>query len=389
MRKILCIILITSLLSYNICVYSESNQEVIEQDPKTLEELRKEAEEINKQIVENYEALELVTDELSQNLIQIQETDIKIQTSEQELNQLNDEIKDLNKNIEVAEKDLEVKQTQYQKINRKAEQILVAMYEKGNMQYLDVLLGSKNIIDFISNYFLVSELLEYNINLLQEATRQKEQVQEIAQNLNNQKQEIVAKKKQQQKISQVLENTKTSKEYYMSKLTEQEKEVQAQIEEYKIQMATVEIEIRKLSVAQSFGEDYIGGDMIWPIPGHTRITSQYGMRTHPITGLYGLHTGTDVGAPIGTDFIAMASGVVVKAGYNKYYGNMVVLDHGGGVQTLYAHGSEILVQLGELIAVGDSVLKVGSTGYSTGPHAHFEIRIKGKTVDPLNYVKPE
>ena len=113
------------------------------------------------------------------------------------------------------------------------------------------------------------------------------------------------------------------------------------------------------------------------------------MRTHPITGLYSLHTGTDVGAPIGTNFVAAASGVVTKASYNKYYGNMVIIDHGGGVQTLYAHGSEIVVQIGDLVSAGDVILKVGSTGYSTGPHAHFEIRIDGKTVNPLEHVKPQ
>ena len=207
--------------------------------------------------------------------------------------------------------------------------------------------------------------------------------------MEQQKEEIIAKKKEQQKISQVLTNTKTSREYYMAKLSEEEMQIQTEIEEYKMQMAEVEIEIRKLSIAQSFGEEYIGGEMIWPIPGYTRITSEYGMRTHPITGLYSLHTGTDVGAPIGTNFVAAASGVVTKAGYNKYYGNMVIIDHGGGIQTLYAHGSEIVVQLGDLVSAGDVILKVGSTGYSTGPHAHFEIRIDGKTVNPLDYVKPQ
>ena len=234
---------------------------------------------------------------------------------------------------------------------------------------------------------MISEVIEYNIELVEQAAKQKQKVEEIVETLETQKEEIVLKKKEQQKISQVLENTKTSRKYYLAKLTEKEMQIQTQIEEYKMQMAKVEIEIRKLSVAESFGEDYIGGDMIWPIPGHTRITSQYGMRTHPITGLYSLHTGTDVGAPIGTNFVAMASGVVTKAGYNKFYGNMVIIDHGGGVQTLYAHGSEILVQLGDLVSKGDTVLKVGSTGYSTGPHAHFEIRIEGKAVNPLDYVE--
>ena len=392
MRKILCIILIMSLLvSYSFCVYSENNENIEEieqvQEEKSLEELQQEAEEINKQIVENSEQLGLVEEELSQNLIQLQETDIKIAESEQELEVLNNEVEELNKNIKETQAELNKRQVEYERINKKAEDIIIAMYEQGELQYLDVLLGSKNIVDFVSNYFLLSEILEYNIQLIKEAAEEKQEIEKIVQNLDQKKEKVISKKKEQQKISQVLENTKTSKQYYMSKLTAEELKIQEKIEEYKMQMAAVEIEIRKLSVVQSFGEDYIGGDMIWPIPGYTRITSQYGMRTHPITGLYSLHSGTDVGAPTGTDFVAMASGVVTKAGFNKYYGNMVILDHGGGVQTLYAHGSEILVQLGDLISTGEPVLKVGSTGYSTGPHAHFEIRINGEAVNPVDYVK--
>ena len=126
--------------------------------------------------------------------------------------------------------------------------------------------------------------------------------------------------------------------------------------------------------------------MIWPIPGYTTITSEYGMRVHPITGAYKLHTGTDIGAPMGADFVAAANGVVVKAEMTPAYGNMVIIDHGGGVQTLYAHGSEIVVQMGQEVKAGTPVLKVGSTGYSTGPHAHFEIRINGQTVNPMEYL---
>ncbi len=395
MRKFLCIILIISLLSYSICIYAENSENKLNQETestqeeKSLEELQSEAEEINKQITENSEKLGVVEEELSKNLLQVQEIDSKIQNSQLELNQLNNEIQKLNKNIQTVETELNTRQNHYEKINKQAEQAIVAMYEHGNIRYLDVLLGSRDILDFVSNYYLISELLQYSVDLIKEAAEQKEEIEVIVRNLEDQKEQVIAKKKEQQKINQVLENTKTSREYFMAKLTEEEKQIQTQIEQYKLQMAEVEIEIRKLAGVQSFGEDYLGGEMIWPIPGYNRITSQYGMRTHPITGLYSLHTGTDVGAPIGANFVAAASGVVTKAGYNKYYGNMVILDHGGGVQTLYAHGSEIVVKLGDLVATGDTVLKVGSTGYSTGPHAHFEIRINGETVDPLDYVKPE
>lgn len=126
--------------------------------------------------------------------------------------------------------------------------------------------------------------------------------------------------------------------------------------------------------------------MAWPVPGYTRITSNYGMRTHPITGIYKLHTGVDLGAPMGANFVAANDGVVTKAGYNGAYGNMVIIDHGGGISTLYAHGSEILVTVGQTVKKGDVILKVGSTGYSTGAHAHFEVRVNGQVVNPLPYI---
>ena len=390
MRKIFCIILIVVLLSYSICTNAENSEKVtVSEKGNTLDELQKQAEEINNQILENSKKMELVEEELSQNLLQIQEIEEKIQLSEQQLNEINKEVEILDKDIQTTEEQLEIKQIQYEKINKQAEQILVGMYISGDTQYLDVLVGSNSIVDFISNYFLLSELLEYNVALIEKAVEQKKEVEEIMFQLEEKKEEVLLKKKEQQKTSQVLENTKTSKQYYTNQLTEEERKIQEEINEYKIQMAAVEVEIKKIAGIKSFGEEYIGETMIWPIPGKTNITSQYGMRTHPITGIYSLHKGVDVSAPIGTDFVAMASGVVTKAEYNKYYGNMVIIDHGGGVQTLYAHGSEIVAKLGDLIAQGDTVLKVGSTGYSTGPHAHFEIRIDGETVNPLDYVKSE
>ena len=110
------------------------------------------------------------------------------------------------------------------------------------------------------------------------------------------------------------------------------------------------------------------------------------MRVHPITGQYKLHTGVDISAPIGANFVAANDGIVTKAGYNTAYGNMVIIDHGGGISTLYAHGSEILVTVGQTVKRNEAILKVGSTGYSTGPHAHFEVRINGVVTNPIEYI---
>ena len=123
--------------------------------------------------------------------------------------------------------------------------------------------------------------------------------------------------------------------------------------------------------------------------GYTTITSPFGLRTHPITGIYKLHTGTDIGAPYGANFLAANDGVVIKACMNSAYGNMVMINHGGGLVTLYAHGSSIEVKEGDIVKQGQTVLKVGATGYATGPHAHFEIIVNGEYLNPLDYISPD
>lgn len=141
----------------------------------------------------------------------------------------------------------------------------------------------------------------------------------------------------------------------------------------------------KLDLESNSNSVIANGMFTWPIPGYTSITSEFGYRTHPITGIYKLHTGTDIAAPEGTDFVAMADGVVITACRNTAYGNMVLINHGNGIVTLYAHGSKILVRTNDVVKQGEPVLKVGSTGYSTGPHAHFEVRINDEYVNPMQY----
>ena len=260
------------------------------------------------------------------------------------------------------------------------------MYEAEDTNYLDVVLGADSISDFISSYYLISEITSYDMDLLELVDNQKKEIEEKNTKLNIQKEKLQSEKTTQQKTQISLANTKILRENQIIKLTEEEQAVQAKIDEYNNQMKEIEDEIKGLAAIVTFGEDYKGGPMQWPIYGHYTITSNYGMRTHPITGVYKLHTGVDIKATTGTEFTAIADGIVVKSGYNSAYGNMIVIDHGGGVQTLYAHGSEIVAKLGQEVKAGDVVLKVGSTGYSTGPHAHFEVRINGSTVNPLDYV---
>lgn len=351
-----------------------------------LNELQDKKSEIQSEIDKKNQELIDVNDELTENLKQIQKLDQNIMTTESTLADLNSKISTLENQISKTEKDLKITTRKYNNQKEILDSRLVEMYEAKNTNYLDVLLSSSSITDFISTYYLLGEITSYDMDLLELVANKKKTIEQKNEELNIQKENLGKEKKVLQKTQITLSNTKLLRENYISKLSEEEQNLQSTIDEYNAQVQQIENEIKALAITASFGEDYRGGQMQWPIYGHYNITSNYGMRVHPITGVYKLHTGVDISATIGTDFTAIANGIVVKAEYNSAYGNMVIIDHGGGVQTLYAHGSEIVATLGQEVSAGDVVLKVGSTGYSTGPHAHFEVRINGTPVNPLDYV---
>jgi murein DD-endopeptidase MepM/ murein hydrolase activator NlpD len=259
------------------------------------------------------------------------------------------------------------------------------MYEMGQTTYLDMLLHSKSLTEFLSNYYMISEIAKVDQDLIESFSETKAKVEKLAKTLSTNKDILNQSKEALEKAKIVLQNNLVIQNSKLSSLTEEERAMHEQIAEYEEELSKIESEIKLLSLA-CVGAEYVGGVMAWPVPGYTRITSTFGMRTHPITGIYKLHTGVDIGAPAGTNFIAANDGIVVKADYNTAYGNMVILDHGGGVQTLYAHGTDILVEVGDVVTQGTPVLTVGSTGYSTGAHAHFEVRINGEYVEPLDYI---
>lgn len=377
MRKILCIVLAFVICSF--CVFPYVHAE------DTATDLQTQREELQNQLNDANEQLDGVQSELSENLQQVQKLDEKISTSQQELDELNTKIADLQTSMDEVEAKLKEAEENYKKQKELLDNRLIAVYESSDTQYLDVILSSKNISDFLSNYFLITELATKDTELLEDMQGKKEEIELAKNKLEKDREQLGNIKVNQTKTAKILENTKTVRENYISKLSDQEKSIQEKIDEYNTRFAEINAEI--LAIARDgIDTQYIGGELAWPVPGYTRISSKYGMRTHPITGVYKLHTGVDISAPLGANFIAANDGIVTKAGYNSAYGNMVIIDHGGGVSTLYAHGSEILVQVGQVVKRGESILKVGSTGYSTGPHAHFEVRLNGVVTDPMPYI---
>ena len=330
--------------------------------------------------------LQAVKEELTQNLQQVQELNNNIAQYEAEINNYNDQIVNLQNDISKTEEEIKKAEENYKNQKKLLDDRLITMYEAGTTEYLDVVLSSKTITEFLSNYYLLSILADSNVDFLDTIEKQKKIIEDQKKKLEEQKHQVNTSKEEKEKAAIILENTRVMKNTYTSQLTDQEKQIQSEIDAYQTQLNQLEAEIQAITAnSLIINPNYIGGEMLWPVPGYTKLSSTFKMRVHPITGVYKLHTGIDIPAPIGTNFLAANEGIVVKASYNSAYGNMVMVDHGGGVSTLYAHGDEIMVTLGQTVKKGDVVLKTGNTGNSTGPHAHFEVRINGTPVDPLPY----
>lgn len=376
MRKNLCIILILLICITTTITYA---------DEENSTDLQTQRDQLQNELNSANIDLNDVQAELSENLQQIEKLDEKIAVVEQELQEQESKITELKDSIEKIEEELEVVTEKQNKQKEIFEKRLVALYEAGETQYLDLILKSRSLSDFLSSYYVISELAEADKTLLDELKDKKKTIDLAKQKLENERKELSIVVENQTRESRTLQNTKKIRENFIAKLSTQEQELQSKIDQINAEYDAINRQI--LELAQS-GMDvaYIGGVLAWPVPGYTRITSPYGTRLHPILGRYKLHTGVDISAPLGANFIAVNDGIVMKAEYNGNYGNMVMINHGGGISTLYAHGSEILVKAGDQVRKGEPVLKIGSTGLSTGPHAHFEVRINGSTVDPLPYV---
>lgn len=389
MRKILCSICILLICLITTFTYAENatkdnSNETVENNIIATD-LQTQRELLKKQLEQATVDLNTIQSDLSDNLQQIQKLDEKITSAEEQLSGQESKIEELKKSIKEVEEQLNIITEKYNKQKDLFEQRIVAVYEAGETQYLDVLLKSTSLTDFISTYYQISQIAQSDEELLEDIEQKKKTIDLSRQKLENEKDALADILENQTRLTRTLQNTRIIRESFITRLTQEEQEKQKEIEEYN----AIYEEINKQIIAavmQGIDSEYIGGELAWPVPGYTRITSEYGMRTHPITGVYKLHTGVDISAPMGANFIAANDGVVIKAEMNGAYGNMVLIDHGGGISTLYAHGSEILVEVGQTVKRGDEVLKVGSTGYSTGPHAHFEVRINGVTTNPLPYI---
>lgn len=264
------------------------------------------------------------------------------------------------------------------------------MYENGSTSYLEVLFGSEDFGDFLERLELVSSIVSYDREILDDFVRN----QQIIKHSKEEQEALLARQEadkqslsyREEEIQILLEK----QQVLIDKITADESTAQkayaAAEKKYEEEERKAQEEIRRSSY--TYSGTYSGGKFAWPAPSGSRITSPFGYRTHPITGKKGsLHRGIDIATAYGTDIIAAEDGIVTVAKYNSSYGRYVSINHGNGYTTLYAHNSRLLVSAGQTVKRGQVIAKAGSTGNSTGPHCHFEVSYNGNLQNPLNYLR--
>jgi len=226
------------------------------------------------------------------------------------------------------------------------------------------------------------KIINYDVNLLKERKTIRDNIDEKKQQLEYEQQQKEALKNELNSKREKVEAVKAEREQALKEVYQDLKELEKLEDKLLEESAALTKEILQ---KQSSGK-YEGGEMAWPAPGYTKITSPYGYRVHPILKTKRMHTGVDIGVPSGSNVVAVADGKVILAEYYGGYGNTVIIDHGGKISTLYAHNSKLLVKEGDKVTRGQVIAKSGSTGLSTGPHLHFEVRVNGNHTDPMPYI---
>ena len=297
--------------------------------------------------------------------------------------------------LDAANAELDRIHSEEDKVNAQIKQILErqdllnkrirAIYIHGQLNYLEVIMGSKNFSDFANRLELLKRVIRSDYNLIQDIRVRQEQIQAKMNELSLQKQELEKLAAEATKAQQAIEMKRAEQQAVMDSAKAQ-RDAAEQMEQDLI--ASSERIRQQIQARQGGGmEPQVIGSGILGYPCSGPITSPFGYRIHPIFGTTIYHSGIDIGVDEGTPVHAADSGVVIYSGSGLTgYGNVVIIDHGNGLSTLYAHNSALLVSEGESVSKGQVVAYSGMTGYATGPHVHFEVRVNGSPTDPMGYL---
>lgn len=408
---------------------------------KTIEDLKQERQNLNNKSQITKNALDNTTAEKNNVFSEINVLDNNLVKVGNELDRLENELTETGQRLEQTQVDLKQAQDDKQKQYETLKKRIKYMYENGSVGYLEVLLNFKDFSDLLTRVENINNIITYDNKMLEQMEQLEITIENKVSEISTQKKTIELLSKEQQEKKHTLEETIAQKNQVLQKLASDEEQYKQQLEQIEKDDAEIQALIKKAqeeaarkaaeeaarkaaaeaaarkaqqeaaakaaknaasanssSVSKSTSASkststgstsYTGGRMSWPLPGYDAPNGDYGFgyRVSPITGRGETHRGMDIPAPRGTTVYAAAGGTVITARYINSYGNAVIIDHGGGLSTVYGHNSKLLVSEGDVVSKGQAISQVGSTGDSTGNHLHFEVRVNGQYTNPLPYVK--
>lgn len=395
-RRITALVLILVLAAGIPIQASSASTEKVTEDAastKSLQEAQDEKAQLEKALKEAQSTIEDLRDskgdieskvtELNQQLIDIS---ARITDLENRLTAKSEDIQETKDELAGA-KEREAQQYADMKVR------IQFMYENGQTSYLEALLSSRNISEFLNSADYIAQIQSYDrqklteyqdtvesiVNLEAQLEQEYTDLEALKSTVESNKATVAAMMRQKESeladISGDIEDAQSDADYYAAEIQAQE-ELIAAIKRAEAEKAAAGVE----------EHPYTGGAFRWPCPSSTRVTSDYGTRVSPMSGASSNHKGIDIGASAGADIIAAADGTVTAASYSSAAGNYVMIDHGGGLYTVYMHASSLLVSPGQTVSAGDVIAKVGSTGISTGSHLHFGVSLNGSYVSPWSYL---
>lgn len=346
--------------------------------------------------------LEVAKDNLSDYVVEL---DGQLMTIQDKLAQLElriaekeQEVSQIKEQLEAAEEDVE---NQYASMKQR----IKFMYERGNQTYIAMILGAENFSEMINKAEYIEELSNYDRDMLEQYQNTKEAILVLKEQLEAEEEALKASQNEatekEGEMSDLIDQKQEQIENYETDISNKEKAIKEYEAEIAAQNATIaalenqiaqaEAELRNKDVS---GNDiptaaapvYSGGAFCWPAPSYTRISDDYGNRIHPTLGVQQFHNGVDMAAPGGSPILAAADGTVIAASYSSSMGNYIMINHGGGLYTIYMHASALYVSSGQSVTRGQKIAAVGSTGRSTGNHLHFSVRRNGSYVSPWSFL---
>ena len=331
---------------------------------------------------------------------QLEDVALRLTELQRESKQLEAENNRLQASIDENKSKLEAKQAELDERLQIYRGRLRDIYINGQVNYLDVLLGANSFGDFASRMYLLQKLISSDVELLQNIQQATAEIQKRQNLLDEEQKELLHTKSILDNKKQSVEQAREERAYLLYQAQEKEQESLAEWDRLLVVSENIAAMLQRMEAnginantpapetetsTEAQQQTDPSRPFIWPCRGP--ITSYFGWRTHPIFGTTKYHSGMDIGVDYGTPILAAGAGTIIYSGWLGGYGYAVMVDHGNGLVTLYAHNQELNVNEGQQVAQGEVIAYAGATGYATGPHCHFEVRVHGEVTEPLDYLQ--